>query len=161
MIGRVLRGLDRIENLTMAALALVLILGAAMQVILRLFDSGLLWLDPVLRALVMWIAMLGALAAARHDKHINLDALTRVLSPPWRRVARIITLLFAAVICGVLANASVGLVAMDRESATLLVDHVPAWWTEVILPIGFGLMALRFTLRAFVAPPTPEAEPVP
>jgi hypothetical protein len=68
-----------VENGTMAVLALVLIFGAATQVILRLFDIGVIWLDPVLRALVMWIAMLGAVAATRHDKHINLDALTRLL----------------------------------------------------------------------------------
>jgi len=161
MLERALRWLDRVENMTMAALALILILGAALQVVLRLFDNGLLWLDPVLRALVMWIAMLGALAATRHDKHINLDALTRVLSPLWRRIARIVTLLFAAAICVVLADASVGLVELDRESATMLVDQVPAWWTELILPIGFGLMALRFTLRAFVLPPLPDAERAP
>lgn len=158
MIQRLLRLIELAENGAMAVLALVLIFGAAAQVVLRQFDVGVIWLDPVLRALVMWIAMLGALAATRHDKHINLDALTRLLSGWSLRAARLLTLLFAAGICVVLAKASYGLVQLDRESATPLVDNIPAWWVEVILPVGFSLMALRFTLRAFVLP-APSAGP--
>lgn len=158
MIQRLLRAIEMVENGTMAVLALVLIFGAATQVILRLFDIGVIWLDPVLRALVMWIAMLGAVAATRHDKHINLDALTRLLSGWSLRGARLITFLFASGICLVLAKASYGLVELDRESATPLIDNIPAWWVEVILPVGFCLMALRFGLRAFVLP-APAARP--
>lgn len=158
MIKRLLSILEQIENTTMAVLALVLIFAAATQVLLRLFDIGVIWLDPVLRALVMWIAMLGALAATRHDKHINLDALTRLLSGWSLRVARFLTLLFAAAICVVLAKASYGLVQLDRESATPLIDTIPAWWVEVILPVGFGLMALRFALRALILPEPAKPE---
>ena len=166
MAKRILRLLELAENFAIALLAVVLILGAALQVGLRLFDFGLIWLDPLLRALVMWIAMLGALAAARHDKHINLDALTRQLSGTPLRVARMGTFLFAAGISVVLANASMGLVELDRESGTMLTEHIPAWWSETILPVGFLLMALRFTIRAFVLPApdagsVPAAEPTP
>ena len=160
MAKRILRLLETAENVAMALLAMALIFGAALQVGLRLFDYGVIWLDPVLRALVMWIAMLGALAAARHDKHINLDALTRQLSGMSLRAARIGTFLFAAGISVVLANASMGLVELDRESGTMLTEHIPAWWSEIILPVGFLLMALRFTIRAFVLP-DPDAASVP
>lgn len=158
MIQRLLKVLEQIENTAMAVFALVLIFAAAAQVLLRFFDVGLIWLDPVLRALVMWIAMLGALAATRHDKHINLDALTRSLSGWSLRAARLLTMLFAAAICVVMAKASYGLVQLDRESATPLVNEIPAWWVEVILPVGFGLMALRFALRAFVLPESSRPE---
>lgn len=158
MIQRLLKILEQIENTAMAVFALVLIFAAAAQVLLRFFDVGLIWLDPVLRALVMWIAMLGALAATRHDKHINLDALTRSLSGWSLRAARLLTMLFSAAICLVMAKASYGLVQLDRESATPLVNDIPAWWVEVILPVGFGLMALRFALRAFVLPESSKPE---
>lgn len=158
MIQRLLKILEQIENTAMAVFALVLIFAAAAQVLLRFFNVGSIWLDPVLRALVMWIAMLGALAATRHDKHINLDALTRSLSGWSLRAARLLTMLFAAAICLVMAKASYGLVQLDRESATPLVNDIPAWWVEVILPVGFGLMALRFALRAFVLPESSKPE---
>lgn len=152
---RALAWLDRLENGVMATLALALVLGAATQVVLRLFDYGLIWLDPMLRVLVMWLAMFGALAAARHDRHINLDALTRMLSGNALRAARAATFLFTAGICLVLARASWGLVALDRESGTMIVDGVPAWWTQLVLPAGFVLLALRFCFRAFAKPPMP------
>lgn len=157
MLKRALRLLESAENWAIAMLAVTLILGAALQVGLRMFDLGVIWLDPVLRALVMWIAMFGALAATRHDKHINLDALTRRWSGMPLRVARITTFLFAAGICVVLAKASLGLVELDRESETMLTEQIPVWWTETVLPTGFLLMALRFSLRAFVVPVSADA----
>lgn len=156
---RALAWLERVENIALALLALSLILLASAQVFLRMLGEGLIWLDPLLRALVMWTAMLGAIAATRRDKHINLDALTRTWTGLRLRIARFLAFGFGAAICVVLADASYELVKLDRESATLLIDGIPAWWTETILPVGFALMAFRFALRAFAPPLSMEAAP--
>ena len=77
----VLRWLDRIENTLIGVLVLAMVLLADAQIVLRnLFDSGIDWADPLLRAMVLWTAMLGALAAARDDKHIGLDLVKPVSS---------------------------------------------------------------------------------
>ena len=68
------RWLERVENGLIAVLVLAMVLLAGAQILLRnLFGTGIEWADPLLRALVLWTAMLGALAAARDDKHIGLD----------------------------------------------------------------------------------------
>ena len=47
-------------------LLLVMILLATTQILLRdLLETGLSWADPVLRLLVLWLALLGAMAATR------------------------------------------------------------------------------------------------
>jgi TRAP-type C4-dicarboxylate transport system permease small subunit len=152
---RAVRWVQRIENALLALLVLALVLLAGAQIILRdFFDTGLTWADPLMRSLVLWTGMLGALAAVRDDKHIALDVLHRFLSPKAQRVARVVTLGFAAVVCAVVAYYCYEMLAIDLAESTQAgaVSKVPAWLPESILPVAFGLMALRFAIRAFAAP---------
>jgi len=151
--------LRRIENGLLTALVLLLVVLAGAQIVLRdLFHTGLSFADPLMRQLVLWTGMLGALAAVRDDKHIALDVLQRFLKPSAQKIARIFTLGFAAVACGLLAYYSFAMVQVDFEGATPSpLAGLSAWTAELILPIGFGLMALRFALRAFAPPAHPHA----
>ncbi len=152
---RGLAWLHRAESFLLAVLVLVLVALAGAQIILRdFFDSGLSWADPLMRSLVLWTGMLGALAAVRDDRHIALDVLQRFLSPNAQRIARVVTYGFTAIVCAVVAYYCWRLVSIDLvESAQAgAVSKIPPWLPESILPIGFGLMALRFALRAFAEP---------
>lgn len=149
-----LRWVHFAESILLVAAVLALVGLSAAQIFARtLFDGGWTWVDPLTRALVLWTAMLGALAAARDDRHINLDAITRLLRGTPRRIARIATLGFASAVSAVLAWYGWQLVLLDRELATPAFGFVQAWQVQLILPIGFGLLALRFLVRALVAPP--------
>ncbi len=147
--------LQRLETYLLALLVIVLVIVAGAQIILRdFFDTGISWGDPLMRSLVLWTGMLGALAAVRDDKHIALDVLQRYVSPTAQRIARVITLGATAILCATMAFYSYSLVEIDlTESAQSgAVSAVPAWLPESILPIAFALMALRFALRAFAPP---------
>jgi len=117
------------------------------------FATGISWADPMMRDLVLWTGMLGALAAVRDEKHIALDVLQRFLSPLLQKIARIVTMLFTAAVCGAMAWYCYVMLKNDIDSAATGV--LPAWLPEAILPLAFALMALRFVLRAF-APPAHE-----
>jgi TRAP-type C4-dicarboxylate transport system permease small subunit len=150
---KALNWLHRIENGVLTVLVLVLVALAGAQIVMRnLFGGGFSWADPFLRTLVVWTAMLGALAAVREDKHIAVDVLQRFLPPGAQRAARVATLLFAAAICAALAWYGWGLVGVDLDGGAKSDFGVPNWLLESILPIGFGLMAVRFALRAFAMP---------
>ena len=76
------RWLERIENGLIAVLVLAMVLLAGAQILLRnLASSGIDWADPLLRAMVLWAAMLGALAVARVEKHIVLGLVGRRSHP--------------------------------------------------------------------------------
>ena len=151
------RWLERIENGAIAVLVLAMVLLAGAQIVLRnLFGTGIEWGDPLLRALVLWTAMLGALAAARDDKHIGLDLVTHFVHGRARRVMRFIALLFAAGISAAMAWYGANLVMLDYATGTPAFAHVPSWCVELILPIGFSLLALRLATHAFL-PPRSEA----
>lgn len=146
--------LHRIEDGILASLLTVMILLAATQILLRnLFDLGLAWADPLLRLLVLWVGLVGAMVATRADKHIRIDALSRWLSPGVRHLSTRLTNLFAALVCGMLTWHSSRFVFHEAQDGLLLFAAVPAWIAELILPVGFGVMTLRFLLQTY--------EPVP
>ena len=147
--------LRRIEDWLLAILVLILVVLAGGQIVLRdFFHTGISWADPLMRQLVLWTGMLGALAAVRDEKHIALDVLQRFLSPLVQKIARMLTFGFAAAICAALAWYSYVMLGVDYASATpsSAFASLPAWIPETILPTAFGLMALRFVLRAFMPP---------
>lgn len=146
------RWLERIETGSIALLVLAMVVLASAQIVLRnFFDSGLAWADPLLRAMVLWAAMLGALAAARDDKHIGIDFVAHFVHGRTRRVLRAISLLFATGIAAAMAWYGVGLVQLDY-AGTSAIAGIPNWCIEAIIPVGFTLMALRLAVRAFQPP---------
>ena len=160
-IVKIAAWLQRFEEWLLTFLVLILVILAGAQIFLRnVFGGGISWADPFLRTLVVWTAMLGALAAVRDDKHIAVDVLQRFLPARAQRIARIVTLLFTAAICAAMAWYSMGLVSIDFAESTSAaaadaLKAIPNWVLESILPVGFALMALRFVLRAFAPPAHP------
>lgn len=143
------RVLLRLEDGFLMLLLLAMILLATAQILLRnLLETGLSWADPVLRLLVLWLALLGAMAATRDHNHIRIDLLSRFLPTRAKQVAQRITDGFAACICGVLAWHAGRFVLLERADGVLLFSTLPAWMGELILPLGFGVIALRFLLAA-------------
>lgn len=152
--------LHLLEDWLLTLFVVVLIVLAGTQILLRnVFEGGFTWAEPVLRFLVLWSAMLGALIAAREDQHIGLDFINRFIDGIKLRIARILALGFATVLCALMAWHSWGLVQLDLEGHTEGVIGIPAWVLELVLPIGFGLMAVRFAIRAFA--PVPKHDHVP
>ena len=141
-------GLVRAEEIFVCLLLLGMTGLAFAEVLLRgLFHIGLPWANILLRQAVLWVALVGASLAASQKRHIKLDVLLRLMpSKPARRVGGAIDLLAAAV-CLVLTRAAWVFVASEREFGTLLYGEIPAWPFQIILPAGFGLLALKFLLR--------------
>lgn len=147
---RFLRVLHLLEDGLLVAVLAGMILLAVIQIVLRnLAGGGLLWGDALLRLMVLWLGVLGAAAATREDRQISIDVLSRFLSPRFRAASRLLTSLFTAAVCSVLAWHGWRLVAMDREAAITAFASVPAWLCQLVIPVGFGLIALRSLVRVF------------
>lgn len=156
MIERWRQRLQRAENALLAGLLLGLLLLAVLQIVLRLaFETGLIWAEPLSRMGVLWVALLGALGATRQRQHIMIDVFQRLSGPRLRRVLWTLTQLAAALIAGLLAYYGTGLVAMEREAPVPFVLGLPSWAPMLVLPLGFGLMSVRFVFAALAGPPAP------
>ena len=125
---------------------------AFLQIVLRnLADISIDWGDPMLRILVLWLALAGAIAATRDDNHIRIDILSRLLPKGLGGTIKFLTELFSSFVCGVIAWHSFLFVDMERQDGSIAFSNIPTWTLELILPIGFGVMALRFLINSFAA----------
>lgn len=158
--SRVRRVVHRVEDMTLAIALGVLVVLAAAQILLRMgFDAGFLWLEPLLRVLVLWVALLGAMVAAREGRHIGLDIVEKLLPPPILRGVRFIAFAFAAVFTAILAWHSLRMVLDEYEIGTAAFAFVPAWLTQAIIPFALAVIALRLLLCAIW--PLPEGDGFP
>ena len=158
MIDRVDRALRRVESALLVGLLGAMIGVAVYQVLARnLLDAGLIWGDPMVRVALLWVTLVGGMAAAANDQHIRIDLVTRFASPAASRHLGRLTSAFTAVVCFALAWFSVTLVLWDYRDGTTGFGVVPAWVCELIIPIGAGVMGLRYLVRALA--PGRAAEP--
>jgi TRAP-type C4-dicarboxylate transport system permease small subunit len=135
------------ENAILVIVLTAMILLAASQIVLRnFFNFGFIWADEMLRMLVLWIAVAGAVAASRTDKHINIAILDRFLPDKIKLLVKITIHIFTAGVCGVVTWHSVKFVQMSHEFGDVLMGSVPAWLPQLILPVGFGLICYRYSL---------------
>lgn len=157
MIERWRGRLHRAENALLAVLLLALLGLSVVQIGLRLFfESGLSWAEPMSRMGVLWVALLGALGATRQRQHIMIDVFQRLAGARVRRVLWTLTQVAAAAVAALLAYFGAGLVMLEREAPVPFVLGLPSWVPMLALPLGFGLMALRFVFAAIAGPPPPE-----
>ncbi|HEX5055728.1 MAG TPA: TRAP transporter small permease [Gammaproteobacteria bacterium] len=138
----------RLEDVLILLLLLGMIGLACLQIFIRnAFDAGLLWADPVLRVLMLWSALLGAMAASRHDKHMSIHIFANWLGPRPLHIIKIFTALFAALICGIAAFYAGWFVMDEYQYSTADIAGIRGWWFELIMPLAFSSMALRFALQ--------------
>jgi TRAP-type C4-dicarboxylate transport system permease small subunit len=147
---RILVVIHRAEDLLLALLLGTIVLLAPLQIVLRnFFDAGWVWADPLLRVLVLWVALFGAMAASRQDKQISVDVVSKFLSPRANAVVGLLTGLFTAFVCAVVAYHSWLFVAGEREYGSIVFGNVPAWLSEIVIPFAFTMIAVRHVGHAF------------
>ena len=61
------------ENVALVTLLSSMMLIAVGQIVLRqVFSTGIIWADELVKIIVLWLAMFGAVAAARDNRHIRI-----------------------------------------------------------------------------------------
>jgi TRAP-type C4-dicarboxylate transport system permease small subunit len=144
------RYLSQLETFILVLTLGAMILFAFMQVILRnFFSSGIIWADTFLRHLVLWLCFLGASLATRENKHIRIDALSRLLKPKQKKWVDFFINLFSAFICGLLIRAAYVFIRDERAAETTLFLGIPLWLFMSIILIGFIIITFRFLIKAF------------
>lgn len=143
---------DAAERALLGVLAAGMVFLAALQIVLRTaFRTGLPWIEPLLGIGLLWLTMLGALAATGLRKHISMDLVSHLLPPRPRAGVAAAVHLFAAFICGRLAWAAHAFIGLQRETETSTLLGAPVWVYTWVVPVVFGLLALRFILHAALA----------
>ena len=134
-----------LEEWFLVVIIISMVLLSFLQVVLRnVLGQGILWGDPLLRHLVLWVGFIGASLATRSEKHINMDVFGRLLSSKSKLIVQIIINLFAVSVTWFLTYAAWNFVLEEKKFGDTLFGNLPVWYFQIIIPIGFLLMCLRF-----------------
>ncbi len=147
LLKRLHQWLCRLEEGMLVVLLSGMIGMAVAQIGMRMmFNFGLVWGEGLVKMLVLWVCMLGAMVAVRREKHIQIDLLSRYLPVRVKRVTKAAAYFFTAGVCFIVTFYGIKFVQLDYTYQTLAFSEVPAWICELIIPFGFVVMAFRFVL---------------
>lgn len=139
------------DALLVAMLAVMVVLAGAQIVFRNVLGEGLLWSDQLLRILVLWVGLLGALAASRDNNHIVIDLVPKLLPARVKRGIEVLVFAFASVVSALVAWHAARFVIEEYGYSQPLLGPVPGWVFQTIIPLGFGLIAWRYAHHTVVA----------
>lgn len=152
MLQRLDRGLSWLEDAFIASLLLSASVIIFVNVVLRyVFNTGFIWAEEFVRYEIVWLVFIGGSVAARKGIHIGVDALLHVLPSAAARALKVAVGLICIAFCGALVWYGAELVAqtqMFRQRTSAM--QAPFWIVQLAVPIGAGLMLIRFAERLWL-----------
>jgi C4-dicarboxylate transporter DctQ subunit len=142
---------DWVERTIVGLLGLAALAVGMWQILGRYLDSRInsSWGDEVVVYLMIWAIMIVASQLVRHDGHVRPDIVLRLLRPGAQRWLEVFNCLVAIAFCAMLVWNGWDIVdtsiLLDERSYTALA--FPMWIYDLSLPVGAGLMLLRYVIR--------------
>lgn len=160
---------DRLSDLlaTLAGwLYFVIGLMLAWEVVARyFFNAPTIWAEELSRLLLVWGTFIAAASLLRNDQHIRVTVVTDLMGDRGRRVARVASLIFVAVLAGFVVRYGTPIAwdSFERGRTTGTMMDIPNWWSQAAVPLAFlllGLQALIELARTLGGAPLPEHQDV-
>lgn len=147
LLERLERAGSLFETILLVFLLSSMMLLAVGQIVLReVFSTGFVWADELIKLMVLWLAMVGSIAACRENRHIRIDALSHILPKLAVEITRALVDVFAAVVCGIIAWHTWRYLQVEIEYEDMVLVNVPAWIAHSVLPGAFLLISFRFVV---------------
>ncbi len=138
------------EEAFLCLLLFAMILLACVQIFLRVFySSGILWADPLLRYMVIWVGLFGASVATKQSKHISIDVLSHLLPEKFLPWLQALINFFSASVCMAITYAAVIFVRDEAFYGGRGILDIPSWCLNLAYPIAFGIIAGRFLILSY------------
>lgn len=142
----------RFELAIITVLLAALIFFGCLQIILRnFFHQGIIWADPLMRHIVLWLGCAGGVMATSRVRHISIDVLTRVLPAHLQGFRDKIVYLATAVAASLLGMAALKLVVQEKTFGDKGFLSIDVWLLQSVLPLAFFVISYRSLLNMFLS----------
>jgi TRAP-type C4-dicarboxylate transport system permease small subunit len=139
---------ERLEETLLVSLVILMVSLGFLQILFRnLISVGIVWIDSLVRHLVLWVALLGASVAIRENRHIIIDVLSGRVSPTYYSRIQGAVQLFSALVCLLLVYPAIRFVQNDYVAGKTLAFGIPLWLSQAIMPAMMLVMGVRFLLQ--------------
>ena len=136
------------DSLNVVALLALGLLPALEWLLRACCHSGLRGSAGYVQHLTLWVGLLGAMLATRQKRHLNLATGVTVLLPRFQALINVLVLTISTVVTSGLCWASVQFVRTEMAAPAHIAGWLPIWMVEVILPVAFAALTVRFVLQA-------------
>lgn len=141
-----MRWLERLEEAVLALLLAGMTAITFTQVVARyVFNYSFVWALELNTVLFAWLIFFGMAYGVRVGAHIGVDVVVKSLGP---RSARVVSAIAAALCLLYALIFALGGWTYLQKMISIGIEMqdlpVPQWVPRLILPLGFGLLALRF-----------------
>lgn len=153
-LARCLAAWDWVERIVVGLLGAFALVIAVLQVFGRYIDpaDAITWAEEVIVYVAVWAVMIIASDLVRTNGHVRPDLVLRLMGPQGQRWVEAFNCLIALVFtfgmvwygCDVVNTA----LLLDQRSSSDL--QFPMWIYYLALPVGGGLMFLRYCVRLFI-----------
>jgi tripartite ATP-independent transporter DctM subunit len=113
------------------------------EMALRPLHTGISGAAPFVQHFTLIVGMVGGAIAAREGRLLSFSSVSSFFKGKLKSIALVISSGTAAAISAFLCVASVQFVLTEKASGGRLAYGIPLWLVELVLPIGFGLIAMR------------------
>ncbi|MDA7631709.1 TRAP transporter large permease subunit [Verrucomicrobia bacterium] len=138
------RWLCGIENSILIFCLFALIFLPLLERVMRgFFNTGIEGEAEFVLHFSLVIGMVGGAIAAREKRLLGISTIAHFLKGPWKIAADVFANSWAAVVTGVLGYAGYLFLLDERGAGNEIAYGVARWWIQSMLPIGFGLIAIR------------------
>ncbi|MFH1951759.1 MAG: TRAP transporter small permease [Pseudomonadota bacterium] len=130
----------------------VIMLSVGAEVVCRkLLGFSLPWVMEYSEFLLLYITFLGTTWLLKRDGHVNIEVLVDRLNPRTQTLVNMITSIFAAILCLVIAFFS-AMTTWDMYKRGIFIVSmmdVPIAPLLAVIPVGFFLLFIQFLRRAY------------
>ena len=126
-----------------ALVALVFI--SASEAIARLFGTAFPASDDLMRHLLLMLGLFSGMFSAKTGEHLSIALIGYIKNDKYRHIIAVVTGYVAVIICTILAWASLSFVKIAIQPH--VVGFIPNMVFVLAMPLGYGVMALRFALQ--------------
>jgi C4-dicarboxylate transporter, DctQ subunit len=142
-----MRWLEQLEEGLITFLLAAMTLVTFMQVVARyVFNYSFVWALELTGVMFAWLIFVGMSYGVRVGAHIGVDAVVKAVGASTARTMSIIAALLCIVYALIVTYGGFQYVSKMYEVGILMQDMpVQQWIPRAILPVGFALLAFRFT----------------
>lgn len=151
MIKKLETLLDKFAFHALVISVYLMLLLTVLNIVLRWFNSNLLWIDPLVRHLVLMSAFLGGVIATGKDTHIRIDLTAKLLEKinrpsitSWAHRGIYIITMIATV---ALTYAGMTFTKMEMEYGKIAFLNLHSGFLTAIIPCGMALIFLRYLFK--------------
>ena len=145
------RWMERVCGWGTVLCALLMIFWSLLGIVLRWCEWSPLWIDPLVRHLVLLAAFLGGVLAIGRGGHISIDLFSRHLQGTgqwrWYRLHKKLISLACAGGVGWLALASGPFISSEWQYGRPDFLGIHSGYLVSLVPFGLALLAVRFLLQ--------------